>query len=282
MASWKSAFGVALAVLFAFAGHSAWAQSYSFGVVPQRNAVLAAQYWNPILDYLGRKGGIQLELETSKAALEFSAAEARGEFDFVYSNHIFAPSHAAVGYRVIARPAGKPLLGEIVVLDASPLRTLRELDGQEIGFPSKNAFAGYAVPMATLVEAGLRVRPVFAANQEGAMAQLRSGAVAAAGVNSKVMRDYAARENLRYRALWTSGPYLDIPIAVHPRVPAATAKAVQAALVRMADDPEGLAILKSSAAIIGQEPPYGFVLAQDGEYQNQRDVYRILWKAEGR
>ena len=274
-------FLVAVAALFPVFSASA-ESSYSFGVLPQRSATLTAQYWNPILGHLGRKCGVTLELGTRKSALDYSGAEARGEFDFVYSNHIFAPSHAAAAYRPIARMAGKPISGQIVVAGTSPVHLLQELDGKEIGFPSKNAFVAYAAPMSVLILAGVTVKPSFGGNQEGVMAQLRAGAIPAAGVNSRVMTEYASRENFKYRALWTSGPYLDLPVAAHPRVPPAVVKAMRAALTGMAADVEGLKILQSSAAIINQEPPLGFVAAEDGEYRNQREVYRILWQKEAR
>jgi ABC-type phosphate/phosphonate transport system substrate-binding protein len=73
-----------------------------------------------------------------------------------------------------------------------------------------------------------------------------------------------------------------VPIAVHPRVPAHVAQAVQAALITMSSDPEGRQILEASARVIRQKPPYGFVAARDAEYANQRAVYRLLRKAEGR
>lgn len=260
----------------------AWAQTYSFGVLPHRNAVLTAQYWNPILDYVGRKSGVTLELGTRKTSQEYSDAEARGEFDFVYNNHIFAPSHAAAAYRVIARPAGEPIRSLIVVPESSPLQSLRDLEGKEIGFPNKNGFTGYAAPMSALIHAGVTATPVFGGNQEGVMAQLASGAIPAAGVNSRVMREYAARENFKYRTLWISEEFLDLPVAAHPRVPAPVARAVRDALTGMAADEEGLKILKASAAVVKQEPPLGFVPANDAEYRNQREVYRIIWKKEGR
>lgn len=74
----------------------------------------------------------------------------------------------------------------------------------------------------------------------------------------------------------------DMPVAAHPRVPMQVVKAVRDALTGMAADAEGLKILKASAAVIKQEPPWGFVPAQDTEYQNQREVYRIIWKKEAR
>jgi len=269
-------------ILFLFLTVSAWAETYSFGVLPHRNAVLTAQYWNPILDYAGKKSGVTLELGTRKTSLDYSEAEARGEFDFVYNNHILAQSHAAAAYRVIARPAGNPIHSQIVVPESSPIHSLRELEGKEIGFPNKNGFTGYAAPMSALIQAGVTVTPVFGGNQEGVMAQLRAGAIPVAGVNSRVMQEYAAREGFKYRALWTSEDYFDMPVAAHPRVPMQVVKAVRDALTGMATDAEGLKILKASAAVIKQEPPWGFVPAQDAEYQNQREVYRIIWKKEGR
>ncbi|KAF0164540.1 MAG: phosphonate transport system substrate-binding protein [Rhodocyclaceae bacterium] len=269
-------------VLLIFLTFSAWAQTYSFGVLPQRSAVLTAQYWNPILDYVGRKSGVTLALATKRTSLEYSEAEARGEFDFVYNNHIFAPSHADASYRVIARMAGKPIHSQIVVPQASAVRSLRELEGREIGFPNKNGFTGYAAPMSALIRAGVPVTPVFGGNQEGVMAQLRAGRIPAAGVNSRVMQEYAAREDFKYRALWTSEPYLDLPVGAHPRVPMPVVKAVRQALTEMASNAEGSKILAASAAVIKQDPPWGFVAAEDAEYQNQREVYRTIWKTEAR
>lgn len=275
---------VVIIALFAFAAMPCRANGkvYSFGVLNHRSAVLTAQYWNPILEYASKKSGVTLELRMGKTSQETSDAEMRGEYDFVYNNHIFAPSHAAAGYRPIARIAGKPIRSLIVVAEASPLRSLHELEGKEIGFPNKNGFTGYAAPMSALIQAGVNVTQVFAGNQEGVMGQLRAGSILAAGVNSKVMHEYSVREGFKFRALWTSEDYFDLPVAVQPRVSAQEAKAVRDALVGMADDPEGLKILKTSAAVIKQEPPYGFVPAQDSEYQNQREVYRSIWKKEAR
>jgi len=272
----------AVVLYLMFAGQVSAQTTYSFGVLPQRSAVLSAQYWNPILDYVARKVGVTLELGTRRTALEYSEAEARGEFDFVYSNHIFAPGHADAAYRVIARVAGEPIRSQIVVPRASALKALGELEGREVGFPNKNGFTGYAAPMAALIAARIKVVQVFGGNQEGVMAQLRSGAIPAAGVNSRVMKEYAARERYAYRAVWTSEPYQNLPIAVHPRVPHDVVRAVQGALLGMAANAEGAAILATSAAVIQQERPWGFVPAQDAEYANQREVYRVVWRAEAR
>lgn len=264
-----------LVILSALAwGTGARAESYSFGVLSQRSAVLTAEHWNPILDYAARKAGVTLNLKVARTAPESNAATARGEYDFVYSNTIFLPAIAAQNYQVILQPRTEAIAGQIVTLEASPFQSLRDLDGKVVGFPSKAAFVGYAVPMDHLLREGIRVEPVFGGNQEGVMAQLKAGRIGAAGVNSQVMAAFAAREGVKYRVLWESEPYHNLPVAVHPRVPKAVAQAVQKAIAGMNDDREGNAILEAAARVIGQKPPLGFLPATQADYRNYLDFYR--------
>jgi len=106
------------------------------------------------------------------------------------------------------------------------------------------------------------------------MGQLKAGRVAAAGVNSQVMRDFAEREQVDYRVLWRSEEYLNIPIVAHPRVAQEKVAAVRAALLHMAQDPAGLQVLTASAALIKLSPPYGFVAATDSDYDNMRTFFQ--------
>lgn len=263
-------------------GAVAQAQSYSFGVLPQRSAVLSAQYWNPILSYVGGKTGISFALSIAKTAPDHAAAVGRGEYDLIYSNHQFTPENETQRYRVFARPIEAAITGQLVVPADSQLQSLADLQNREVVFPSPVAFVGYTVPIEALIRAGVRVKPLFAGNQEGAMGQLRAGRAVAAGVNSQVMQDYAKREGFGYRVLWTSETFLNIPLAAHPRVPDTHVAALREAFVTMADDPEGRRILEASAALVKQSPPFGFVVAGDGEYDNQRRVYRSAAAAGGR
>jgi phosphonate transport system substrate-binding protein len=243
-------------------------------VVNQRSPVLTAQYWNPILRYVADKSGVHLQLKLPRTAPEHSAMIGRGEFDFIYSNHNFTPANDRVGYRVIARPMEEAIRGQIVVPAESPVQSLRELNGQEVVFPSRAAFVGYYVPMDALLRAGVHVHPHFAGNQEGAMGQLKAGRVLAAAVNSQVMRDYSEREKFAYRIIWSSEPYLNIPIAAHPSVPGDKVNAVRNVLVGMSKDPEGRKILAASGELVKQPPPYGFVAASGKDFDNIRRFHR--------
>lgn len=249
-------------------------QGYSFCPVTQRSPVLTAQYWNPILDEVSRRAGVALSLKVAATGDQSSDATVRGECDLVFSNHQFKPSAAAQGYAVILRPKAPAISGQIVTLDDSPIRTLRDLDGKTVGFANPQAFAGYTVPMDQLVRKGIRVDAVFGGSQEGIMAQLMAGSVIAAGVNGAIMRDFAAREKLRYRVLWQSRSYPDLAISVHPRVRRSEVDSVRHAFASMATDGAGMAILEASAKLIKQSPPYGFLPATQRDYQGYLDFYR--------
>ncbi|MFC5300348.1 phosphate/phosphite/phosphonate ABC transporter substrate-binding protein [Azospira restricta] len=263
-----------LLLLAALAPLPAAAEAYSFGVLPQRSALLTAQYWNPILDHVGRKAGVTLALRVARTGVESSEAAERGEYDFIYSNHIFQPKVAAAGYRVILRTRDEAITGQIVTLAESPVRALQDLAGKEVGFPSRSAFVGYALAYDQLLRQQVAVVPVFGANQEGIMAQLKAGRIVAAGVNGVVMKAYAERERIGYRILWESQPYFNLPVAAHPRVPQAVVAAVAGAFTGLHEDAEGARLLAAAAAVVGQLPPLGFRAATPADYRNYVEFYR--------
>jgi phosphonate transport system substrate-binding protein len=262
-------------IFLALAGQAfAEVKSLSFGVISQRSPMITAQYWNPILRYVSLRSGVALKLRLAKTGPDHSAMVRRGEFDFIYSNHNFAPGNDSVGYSVFARPVDAAIRGQIVVLANSSISSLAELNDREVVFPSAVAFVGYFVPMDALLRAGISVRAQFAGNQEGALGQLVSGRAVAAAVNSTVADEFAGRQNIALRVLWSSEEYLTIPISAHPSVPESEVRAVRDAFIQMGSDPEAKKILADSAALINQKPPYGFVAAKDREFDNVRRFYK--------
>jgi phosphonate transport system substrate-binding protein len=249
-------------------------QPHSFYVLHQRTVSLTAQYWNPILTYVANKSGVPLELKLAKTAQEGNAMAEAGKYDFLYTNHFFTPERDRLGYRVIARPAGPGIRSQIVVPVDSPMKSLQDLNGNEVAFVSPDGFTGYWLPMDALLRANVNVKVVFTGNQEASSAQLRVSKVAAAGVNSSVMARYGRRESFEYRALWTSEIYQDLCIMATPKVPADKVAAVKAALIHMVDDPEGRKILEAGADLLKSSGELGFVGAENSDYDNYRKFYR--------
>src|SRR5438309_3426722 len=257
-------------------GTHGWSQNQSltFGVIIWRSPTLTAQFWNPILRYVSDKSGVLLQIKFAQPDPDHTAMLRRGDYHFLYANHNFINENEESGYRVFARSQEEAGTGEIVVLKDSPIRSLADLQGQEVVFPHTAAFYGYHLPMDALLRKGIQVKVHFAGNQEGAMGQLKAGRAIAAGVNAEVMRAFAQRENIAYRTLWSSEKYLSLAHSTLPSVPADTVKAVREAFLKMADDPEGAKVLAASANVLKQATPMRFVASKDSEFDNMRKFYR--------
>ena len=247
----------------------------AFHPLNQRTTALMAAYWNPIVRYVSSKSGVPLELKLAKNSTEGNALAEKGAFDFLYTNHFFTPERDALGFRVIARPTGPGLQAQIVVPSDSPIRSLQELDGKDVGLVSPDGFTGYWIPLDAMLRAKIKPNVSFTGNQEASVAQLKVNKIAAAGVNGLILERYARREGFAYRALWTSQMYPDLCIMAHKRVPAAVVAAVRAALVGMDKDPEGIKVLEVSAGVVKANSKLGFVAAEDREY----DSYRAFFKS---
>jgi phosphonate transport system substrate-binding protein len=269
----RAAMALAAAVAMHAPGVAAQ-KPYSFYVLNQRSVALTAQYWNPILTYVNAKSGVPLELKLAKTAKEGNAIAEKGGYDFQYTNHFFTPDRDRLGYKVIARPAGPGIRSQIVVPEDSPIQTLQDLNGKDVGFVTPDGFTGYWLPYDALLRAQVKVNVVFTGNQEASSAQLRVSKIAAAGVNSSVMARYARRESFAYRALWTSEIYQDLCIMAYSKVPADKVAAVRAALINMVTDPEGRRVLEAGADLLKSTGELGFVAAEDRDYDNYRKFYR--------
>lgn len=241
----------------------------TFGVLNQQSAALTAERWNPILDYVGSTSGVALRFRMGATVQDTNAMMGRGEFDFMFTNHNFRPEYDGVGYRVIARWGGDPIRMVVAVVEDSRITGLGQLAGKKVAFPSRDAFVGYAVPMVAFKKAGVRVEEVFAGNQEGAMAQVKTRRVEAAAVNSRFLAQYSEREGVEFRAIYTSEPFPELAVVVHPRVPASVADKVRQALVAMTTDP-------IAGPVLEQAKCPGFEPATDRDYDGVRRIYRSI------
>lgn len=260
---------VASLLLVAASAPALQPQPLAFGVLNQQSPSLTAERWNPILHYASTASGVPLQLKMGRTVQDTNAMMARGEFDFMFTNHNFQPEFDTIGFKVIARWAGEPIRAVIAVPADSPIQHLHELDGKRVSFPSTDAFVGYAVPLVALKRAGVRVEQSFGGNQEGTLAQVKAKRVEAGAVNSRFLSQYAEREHVQFREIYVSEGFPDLAVIAHPRVPAAMVERVRRALLGMRGDPDAAAVLAASKS-------KGFEPADDRDYDNVRRVYRLI------
>lgn len=249
-------------------------QVLQFGVLNQRSVLLTAQLWNPILAYVTEKTGVPLALAMGRTVDDSTAKTVRGDFDFVYTNHLFTPERDKLGYRVIARFDNAGISGLVVTAANSAYKTLSDLNNQTIAFPSVSSFAAYTLTKNALDQAAVHIQPQFVGNQEAALSNVQYGKAVAAGVNNVVLATYSQREKEQFRILYQSPVYFDIPVMANPRVPAATVNKVQAALANMAQDARGKQILLEASQYLKMDKPLRFIRANNQDYENYRVFYR--------
>ncbi|HAV74908.1 MULTISPECIES: phosphate/phosphite/phosphonate ABC transporter substrate-binding protein [unclassified Limnobacter] len=246
---------------------------YRFSPVNQWDIPKTAAYWNPIIQYVSQQSGVQLELKIGRTSADTTAYVLAQEVEFVFSNHLFSPERDKLGWKVFGRRTGPALQGQIAVLDNSPIRTLEELSKQDMVFAGPEAFVGYRVPQAELMNRGIEVNAVFAGNQNAAFAQLLAGKAKAVGSNSALIDGFTEKQGTKFRVLWTSESYLDLALMASGKVSTKDVRAVTNAFINMHKSKAGALILEQASASVGMDPNSHFLPAYDKDYESYRRFY---------
>lgn len=247
---------------------------YQFSPVNQYGIELTAQYWNPIIEYVSKKAGVQLRLKIGRTSADTTAYVIANEVDFVFTNHLFSPERDKLGWRVVARRNAPPIHSQILVLENSPIRTLEQLSDQAVAFPGPEALVAYKYAYAHLLNRKIPVQVGFSGNHDGAFAQLVSGKAQAVGANSQLSEGWSKREGKKLRILWQSEALHDLALMVSKNVSDNHLHAVQRAFLEMNNDPEGRKILASTSALVKLPPGTSFVASDGSEYGAYRAFYQ--------
>jgi len=236
---------LSLALLnFAVCPPRAAAREYVFGVVPQFEQRKLYATWKPIVDELEKRTGLTFRLVTTLQVPEFEKEFARGRFDFVYVNpyHI-VQARKTRGYQPLVRDK-VPLRGILVVKKDGPVRSVRDLDGKAVAFPSPNALGASLLMRADLEQVHhVTVTPLYVKTHSSVYLHVVQGLAAAGGGVEKTLSEQNQGVRDRLRVLYTTRALPSHPVAVHPRVNRQDAEKVRSALLAMGRDPAGKELL---------------------------------------
>lgn len=223
------------------------AADYTLAIVPQLSPAITHRNWAPVTERLARETGNRLQLRVYRTFEEFEAELSNGLPDLVYMN----PYHQlrarqSHGYIPLIRDSSQLLSGVLVVHRDSPVKSVRELDGQTIGFPDANAFAA-SLYMRALLQEKERVRflPQYLTTHGNVYRHVIAGDVAAGGgVNTTLARE-RPETRATLRVLYETPGTPPHPLSAHPRLSREQRERLIRAMLDMAGDESGRMLLRA-------------------------------------
>ncbi|WP_246221744.1 phosphate/phosphite/phosphonate ABC transporter substrate-binding protein [Marichromatium bheemlicum] len=235
----------------------------SFGIVPQQSASKLARVWVPLLEAIGEQAGVRLRFQTATDIPTFERRLAQGEYDLAYMN----PYHYTVfardpGYRALVH-ADTRLRGVLVVRADSPLRDVHELQDATLAFPAPAAFAASVLIRAELAQLGIAFTPRYVASHDSVYRTVSVGLYPAGGGVVRTLEALTPARRAELRVVMTTQGYTPHAFAAHPRVEQAMRERVTEAMLGLAADPGGRALID----VLGIP---GFVRATDADWDDVR------------
>ena len=239
---------------------------YLFGVVPQFGARQLADSWVPILDELEKRSGHKFKLAGSARIPDFEQEFQAGRFDFAYMNpyHVLQAAQSQ-GYVPLVRDR-IPVRGILVVRRDSAIRTVQDLAGQTIAFPSPNAMGASLMVRADLARKfGLQFEARFVQSHSSVYLSVAKALTTGGGGVKKSFDAQPEAVQSQLRILYTTQAVPAHPIVAHRRIPSAVRERVRAALLAMDRTAEGRVLL---AAV----PIDGLVPAASKDYKSVTEL----------
>lgn len=244
-----------------------FAQYITFGIVPQQSAIELAKSWGPLLTYLSKQTGYDIQFRTAKDIPEFELRLARGEFDIAYMNpYHYVVFHDKAGYMPMVREENKQLKGILVVKKDSPIQSITELNHSTIAFPSPAAFAATVVTGAELNLAKVDFKPQYVSSHDSVYLNVAKGFFVAGGGVMRTFNNTPAQIRDQLRVLWLSKGYTPHAFAYRSVLSKTAATKIQSALIQLGTTEEGKKLLEH----LGMNP---LIAAKDSDWDGIRALH---------
>ena len=224
---------------------SAYAAPLSVGVVPQNGVDATTKAWQPIVDEIARRAGVELRLSVAETMAEFDKHVAAGAYDIAYMNPFqLLLARASQAYEPVVRDGATDLAGILVVRKDAGISRVEDLANKTIAFPSPNALGASLLMRAQLDhQYKLAFKAVYSGTHPAAYRAVIDGSVAAAGGVPATLDAQPPEIRDQLIVLFKTTSVDPHPVAIHPRVGIPTRDAVRRAFIDMGGDASGAKLL---------------------------------------
>lgn len=248
-------------------------------VHPYLPATEIVERFTPLVKYLSKELGEQIEIEVSRDYLDQIMKIGNNKVDIAYMG-------PASYVKMVDRYGRKPLLarqeingnrtfqGVIIVRKDSPLHTLKDLAGKRFAFGDPESTMSHLVPRYMLWEEGVTIDKLggyaFLKNHHNVALGVLTGDFDAGAVKEEVFDEYEKRG---LRELARTPELSEHLFVASNRLSPEKVQKLRDALQSLSDKEEGRNIMTSIKKTIT-----GMVPVKDGDYDNLRDILHVLEK----
>jgi len=219
-------------------------QIFTVSVVPQLASIQTFRDWTPFLSRLEQATGYHFKLLAYDQSALFEKELGQGVPDLVFLNpYQMLLAQKKQNYRPLVRDSA-PLTGILVTRQDSAVKSVADLNGKTIAFPSPNALAASLYIRAQLTEKmGIKFNPTYVGSHQNVYRQTIMGDVAAGGGVKKTLEKESAEVQSQLKVLFSTPDIAPHPLAAHPRVSIAAENKIVDAIFAMRADPEAAKLL---------------------------------------
>lgn len=257
------------------------AQELEVGIFPRRPPAETRIVFSDLIDYLERKTGMRVHLDTPADFESFEERLQSGQYDLVHLNQYhYIRAHMRSGYQAILQNEefGSASIGAVIwIRTDSGINSVKDLKGKRILFGGgRGAMVSYIMAADLLAKNGLAIHDYqtqFGFHPIRTLVSLYYNQGAAAGSGSVVLKLAARAHNLdpsKIKALLRGPKFSHLPWAVSPGLDDQQRETIKQALLNLNNTRRGRAIL-GKAKLTGIRP------ATDSDYDPHRKIVaRVL------
>ena len=216
-----------------------------FAIVPQQSPRELAKRWGPIIQYISDHTGVALQFQTANSLTTYQQEMKMGLYDISFINaYYYAAFSNEAGYKVFAQEKDAKFVGIMVVRKDSPYQTLEDLDGKQLAFPAPTAVTSM-LAYTQLKAKNIHFSPSYVISMDSVYRAVAKGLFPAGQGEARTFGSMEPEIRDQLRILWSADPMPPFTFSAHPRVPPAVLQKIQKAMLEMADNPEGIELLKA-------------------------------------
>lgn len=261
-----------LMVSSAIAKPADWPAKVTFGVVPVAGAASVEAQFGDLSNYLEKKLGIQVDLQTTSDYTGIITGLSHNHIDIAYlgpNSYVTATQRAKVEAIVMElSDKGVPgYHGLIIASKKSGIKTLEDLKGKKFAFTDPQSTSGTLVPTVMFSKKGIDPQKyfskvIYAGSHEAAALAVKAGQVDASSNNDlDFERGIGKRWTQEdFTIVWKSDLIPGSPIAVRTELPTTLKKAIKDAFI-------AYKVPKNSPLKTG-----GYTSANDATYNPTREL----------